>query len=798
MPELESRSDTDMTARLVDQLTRTNERLERLEAALRERSLLPAIQQEPAQRDAAAFPSSLLPGGADVAAGDNNDMAARDTAKEAEADFRRGVALCQAGKFDDALAAWQQVLRVQPDNPYALANTGIVYTEQGRWSEARDMFIRVLGLQPENAEAHYGLGMADAQLGNYPGAVAAWENTLRLQPGNTDARYNLALIRQRLAQSGARASAGSAPQRGPEQMAAPVAYAPPPPTSVRPAEPEPEAASIVASAPQPTEPASTVASPAQFVEPTGPITPAQQQIEAAPTVASAAQPAEAAVAAAEEVRAGLPKPIAAAGGRRIPIPEPNAPAAKLQPPATSQEAARLDAAPHAEPIEQPVPNRAEEPEVAPLESAAAPARDWKRVEEGGRPNYPHTKPGRAARPERPAGMKANRSPLPAIVVIGAALVAIVLFNNFRPKASQGSSGQNAAGFASRPAPASVAPKATAGPKGESADSRAGAATNSADASGGAPGPAFPAGAPPPANGAGPAFDAGVGAPTLDLTRAADPNPEMRAAGGGGAPGRMQVRLGAGVTGRFRYWFVSNSDRAARMKPLPSPGPGSAISLPIPAEYNQRGAQLRILNTNTGKVAHVGVVDISRTRSVISPNVGVNLLQNADFTHAVIGWRFEVTPPARGSMRILDSLGIPPGVAGRGAHFDVAATGAQAWSVQFLQPGVNLADRTPYLLSFWAKASRNRPLHLDVIMDKPPWNRIGVIPGVTASQQWRKYMLPFTVAGAQPSHSQISLILGEYTGSVEIAGLTLRRTLGRDMVGSMGANTVVTIRPSDFN
>ena len=202
MPELEPEMGTDVTARLVEELTRTNQRLERLEATLSERSLLPGIQQEPERSDAPGA-SQLPPDspGAGLANGVHLDAHA-DRAQEADAHFRRGVAFCQAGNYDDAIAAWQEVLRLQPDNPYALANIGIVLTEQAHWAEARKCFVRVLEIEPDSAEAPYGLGMADAQLGNYAGAIAAWENTIRLQPDNTDAHYNMALVRQRLGQPG--------------------------------------------------------------------------------------------------------------------------------------------------------------------------------------------------------------------------------------------------------------------------------------------------------------------------------------------------------------------------------------------------------------------------------------------------------------------------------------------------------------------------------------------------------------------------------------------------------------------
>src|SRR4051812_1356561 len=113
MPELEPQADAGLTARLVEQLTRTNERLERLEAALREKSLLPAIQQEPAHEESEV---TELAADAQPAKPSNgfHPKPDADVTREAEEHFRKGVSACQAGNFPEAISEWQEVLRLQP------------------------------------------------------------------------------------------------------------------------------------------------------------------------------------------------------------------------------------------------------------------------------------------------------------------------------------------------------------------------------------------------------------------------------------------------------------------------------------------------------------------------------------------------------------------------------------------------------------------------------------------------------------------------------------------------------------
>ena len=646
MANLEPGSSDDLTARLVEQLTRTNERLERLEAALRETSLLSSLRHEPEHFGMGAPPQASST--ADMAPAAD---AAASTAREAEEHFRRGVAFCQAGKFDEAIAAWQEVLKLQPENPYALANTGIVYTEQARWPQAREMFVRALKTQPDNAEAHYGLGMAEAQMGNYAGAIAAWETTLHLQPNNADARYNLALVRQRLAGEN---------------------NAPPLP-------------SVTGSAPSTGAPVPVGAtSGSTFVHASGP-------------------------------RRDKATQAGSVNGT------------KTNGTARSHDAAETAVA--AEEPQRSQPERVEEERV--LLGPAPPVR-------------------------RAGGWRA--------VAIGTAVVGlagILTYAGLNWRQTQQNSVRDP-NTRTTPSAAASGGKALASIASKSAD------------------------------------------PTPTVTVEADPpviiqgSPSEQTPTGPARPGRMQIRLGKGVTGALKYWYVSRSDRAARMKPLPYPSRNGIIALPIPAEYNHPGAQLRVMNVSQGKVARVSVLDVSQRTLLVSPNVGSNLLQNADFTQGTQGWHLETNGPGRAAMRIQDGLSAPPGVPGKEVHFDVTAIGSQGWNVQCYQSGVDLTDGQAYMVSCWARSNRSHPLHVDVILDKEDWHKVGVTASVNLTPEWRKYLFPFTANRSLPHHSRVSFVLGEAVGPVEIAGITLRRKTGANTAVPTNASTAITISPGDFN
>jgi hypothetical protein len=261
---------------------------------------------------------------------------------------------------------------------------------------------------------------------------------------------------------------------------------------------------------------------------------------------------------------------------------------------------------------------------------------------------------------------------------------------------------------------------------------------------------------------------------------------------------MQIRLGNGVNGRLKYWFVTKSNRAAPMRYLPYVGQTRVLALYIPPAYNQPGSQLRIMNAQ-GRVARVPIMDVSQPIQYVMPNVGANLLRNSDFSQDVVNtWTLETTAPGRGTLKVADGLSVPAGVAGRSVHFDVSAIGAQGWNVQCYQMGVDLKDGVPYLLSFWAKSDRPRPLHVDVILDKADWHPVGLTNSVTLSTSWQKYLVKFTASKTEPNHTRVSFILGEAIGPVDIAGVSLRRSEGENKTGALQPNAAVTVSAKDFN
>ncbi len=95
------------------------------------------------------------------------------------------------GETEAAAQVLQIVVRDFPDEPIAWFNLGAIRIHQARWSEAIAAFTEVLRLEPENFEACYQRGVALSALGKADEAQRDFRRTLELRPDYAPARQRL-------------------------------------------------------------------------------------------------------------------------------------------------------------------------------------------------------------------------------------------------------------------------------------------------------------------------------------------------------------------------------------------------------------------------------------------------------------------------------------------------------------------------------------------------------------------------------------------------------------------------------
>jgi lipopolysaccharide biosynthesis regulator YciM len=109
-------------------------------------------------------------------------------------DFRRG------GFIDRAVEAFGEVLRLDPENQYALVNLEKLYAEQRQWQEAYDVRQRLAQLsggrpsgqdQTVLAFLEHALGQQALQQGDRPTAIRRFEAAIDLTPSMAPAFLNL-------------------------------------------------------------------------------------------------------------------------------------------------------------------------------------------------------------------------------------------------------------------------------------------------------------------------------------------------------------------------------------------------------------------------------------------------------------------------------------------------------------------------------------------------------------------------------------------------------------------------------
>jgi tetratricopeptide (TPR) repeat protein/2-polyprenyl-3-methyl-5-hydroxy-6-metoxy-1,4-benzoquinol methylase len=112
--------------------------------------------------------------------------------------FARAVGHHQAGRLDEAIACYREVLALKPDLTAAHNNLGNALCEQGKLEEAEASYRRALALQPDHIEAHNNLGTVLYERERFEEAAASYRQALALEPGYAAALDNLgaALHRQ--------------------------------------------------------------------------------------------------------------------------------------------------------------------------------------------------------------------------------------------------------------------------------------------------------------------------------------------------------------------------------------------------------------------------------------------------------------------------------------------------------------------------------------------------------------------------------------------------------------------------
>jgi len=126
------------------------------------------------------------------------DQAIRLKADLAGAYNNRGIAKRTLERYEDAIADHDQAIRLDPNNAGAYTNRGIAKRALERYEDAIADHDQAIRLDPNNAGAYNNRGAVKAVLERYEDAIADYDQAIRLEPDYTDAYNNRGVAKAEL------------------------------------------------------------------------------------------------------------------------------------------------------------------------------------------------------------------------------------------------------------------------------------------------------------------------------------------------------------------------------------------------------------------------------------------------------------------------------------------------------------------------------------------------------------------------------------------------------------------------
>jgi tetratricopeptide (TPR) repeat protein len=106
--------------------------------------------------------------------------------------FAQGLQLHSQGEINQAMAAYEQVLKLDPQHADTLYHVGIAAFQVGNFEMAAQFFRSAIAVRPDDAAAHSNLGNALKELRQLEDALSSYDQALALQDGDADTHFNRA------------------------------------------------------------------------------------------------------------------------------------------------------------------------------------------------------------------------------------------------------------------------------------------------------------------------------------------------------------------------------------------------------------------------------------------------------------------------------------------------------------------------------------------------------------------------------------------------------------------------------
>jgi len=113
----------------------------------------------------------------------------KSSLREAEGHYKAGVKLGSQGRLKEAIAEFDEAIRVDPNLSGAYNNRGIIYARLGQFQRAIQDFDEAIRLNPWDAVTYYNRGTAYYHLDQFQSVIQNLEEAIRLNPQDAEAYY---------------------------------------------------------------------------------------------------------------------------------------------------------------------------------------------------------------------------------------------------------------------------------------------------------------------------------------------------------------------------------------------------------------------------------------------------------------------------------------------------------------------------------------------------------------------------------------------------------------------------------
>jgi len=121
----------------------------------------------------------------------------RQEPESAPASFLEAVQMEEAGRLEEAVATYEEILKLDPSHAPSAINLGTIYYHRHDFLSAEALYRSATVADPNYALAYFDLGNVLDELHRMPEAIEAYRVAIRLAPRYGDAHYNLALAFER-------------------------------------------------------------------------------------------------------------------------------------------------------------------------------------------------------------------------------------------------------------------------------------------------------------------------------------------------------------------------------------------------------------------------------------------------------------------------------------------------------------------------------------------------------------------------------------------------------------------------